>query len=64
MGGKKQKPVEVTIKLRNPMVEKFTGFLLKSNCMYQLLTSGTAGAFLRSKHGHTGNLLNQNFIKK
>ena len=32
LGGKKQKPVELINELRNPTVEKFTGFLIKSNC--------------------------------
>ena len=31
-GGKKQKLVELAKKLRNPTIEKFTGFLIKPNC--------------------------------
>ena len=34
LGGKKQKPVEFAKKLRNATVENFTGFLIKSNCVY------------------------------
>ena len=36
LGGKKQKPVELAIKIRNPTVKRFTGFLIKSNCVYLL----------------------------
>jgi hypothetical protein len=32
LGGKKQKLVELAKKLRNPTIEKFTGFLIKPNC--------------------------------
>ena len=35
LGGKKQNLVEVAKKLKNPTVEKFTGFLINSNCVYQ-----------------------------